>query len=660
VEVLTKLFWADDPQTQGWIAFILVVGAIGLFWLYLPLLRRVQKSARLSRRLAKVIRSSPASLPSDFETILGSSFLADPWKRFRVQWNDSRLESGANRAPVSWRDIFDDHPLLGTGSRHAMLAAIPGIFLALGILGTFVGLTLAIQGMSFSAEPTTGPTPQATETYSTGAAGASSPSDPLAGQAKQISRLIDYMGLAFRTSLWGMVLSMFSALSIRWLEGRAEWFEVHLSDQAEHAYPYVAPAEIASRNLRGQREAFDLLRDELTTLRTDLGQALERNLEEIRTSAMGAAQEATQHQRDQMQQLFGEINDAMRAGISEHLAELQSAIANTGANQRELAGHLEAAFSGFRDLISSHETLAGRLDVASAGVESASAQLARTATDFAPAVEHLHAAGRSLESTAATIERTQQAASEAVTAVGQALVTAKENLENQGALVERSLGEIRSSIEGLSRGLADDLVRALGQFDELLGTAVNRMSGTIHESNETFERLSTPLDHLMGGTTQLRTALDEIGQNLAQLPPSLAPFSVATSELTIVNRELRDMFERLYKQMEATDRSVSQLRSTFGDRGESLERVARELLDRMREIGNRLEPRAPLRPLVEEARIVRTPEPMPPSVHPPVTAETPPPRRTPETLADDERSSPPESHPDKKRPGPFSRFFGRG
>lgn len=659
MEVLATLFWADDPQTQGWIAFILVVGAIGLLGLYLPLLRRVQKSARLSKKLAKVIRSSPASLPAGFEAILGASFLKSQWSRFRTQWNDSKLDPGANRAPVSWRDIFDDYPLLGTGSRRAMVAAIPGIFLALGILGTFVGLTLAIQGKNFSAAPIAYSDPHQTESPSLGASG-TTPRDPLAGQARQISALIDYMGLAFRTSLWGMVLSMLSALSIRWLEGRAEWYEGHLSDQAERAYPYVAPAEIAARNLRGQRESFDLLRDELTTLRTDLGEALERNLEQIRASATGVAQEATQHQREQMEQLVREINDAMRAGVSAHLAELQSAIATTGAHQRELATHLEAAFSGFRALITSHETLAGRLDVASAGVESASAQLSRTATDFAPAVDHLHAAGRSLETTATTIERTQLTASEAVTAVGHALVTAKENLENQGALVERSLGEIRSSIEGLSRGLADDLVRALGRFDEILGPAVDRMSGTIHESNATFERLSTPLDHLMEGATQLRQVLDEIGQGLAQLPPGLAPLGAVTSELTVANHEVRDMIERLHKQIEATDGSVSQLRSSVGERGASLERVMRELVDRMQEmVGSGLEPRPPMRTVAEETRAVRVPGPPAPPTQPPPRPETPHPRSDLSQARGTEASAPPSPHSETKRTGLLSRFLGR-
>jgi chromosome segregation ATPase len=659
VQVLSKLFWADDLQTQIWIALILCVGAVGLVFLYLPLFRRVMGASRLSRRLSKLARTGSTSLPADFEATLGTSFLKDHWARFKKQWADSKTSRDENRAAVRWRDVFDDHPLLGTGSRRSMLAAIPGIFLALGILGTFVGLTLAIQGTDLSPAATSAPS-LTVETPSEPMS-AGEPAPPLGDpQVKQIADLVDYMGLAFRTSLWGMVLSMLSALSIRWLEGRAEWLEETLSDLAESVYPSVSPGELAARNLRGQREAFDLLRDELTTLGTNLGGALERNLAEIRASASGAAHEATQQQREQMQRLVEEINEAMRAGVSAHLAELQSAIADTGSQQRELVRHLAASFEQFRGLIVSHEQLAGRLDAASGGVESASLQLSRTAADFAPAVDHLHAAGRSLETTAATIERTQQTAADAVNAVSQALVAAKENLEAQGALVERSLGEIRNSIEGLSRGLADDLVRALGHFDQLLGAAVGRMSGTIHESNETFERLSAPLDQLLQGSTQLHIDLGEIAATIAQLPAGLAPLAETTGELTVANRDVREMLERLHKQIEATDGSVLQLRSTLGERSESLEQVARDLLDRMQRSASRPEQRAPARFDSSDTRPAHPIPPTPARIMPTPAPEEPPATGSASAPAVSGTSAAPQGQTEGKRTGAFGRFFGRG
>lgn len=210
MDVLGQLFWASDPQTQGWIKLILAVGAIGLVFLYLPLYWRVRRASRLSRQLARASKHSDTSRVGAVEELVSKSFLAEHWTRFKSQWRDSKMEPSENRAPVRWRDIFDDHPLLGAGARRSMLAAIPGIFLALGILGTFVGLTLAIQGIDLSpSSPSTKDSTPAT---------------------RAIAGLVEYMGLAFRTSLWGMVLSMFAALSIRWLEGRADWLEERLSD----------------------------------------------------------------------------------------------------------------------------------------------------------------------------------------------------------------------------------------------------------------------------------------------------------------------------------------------------------------------------------------------------------------------------------------------
>ncbi len=79
------------------------------------------------------------------------------------------------------QDVFDEYGVIGQQVNLRYWTAVPGVLLALGIFGTFLGLTLGLKDFDTSGQ---------------------------AAIQSSIQMLLGGMGTAFLTSLWGMVCSI--------------------------------------------------------------------------------------------------------------------------------------------------------------------------------------------------------------------------------------------------------------------------------------------------------------------------------------------------------------------------------------------------------------------------------------------------------------------
>ena len=99
--------------------------------------------------------------------------------------------------------------------------ALPGIFIGLGILGTFVGLTFGLREIDFGS------------------------TNPIRQSMKQ---LLDVMLIAFSTSVWGITLSIcFSSLE-KWMENKLETEILHLQEDINKLFS-SKPLEVYLKDL---------------------------------------------------------------------------------------------------------------------------------------------------------------------------------------------------------------------------------------------------------------------------------------------------------------------------------------------------------------------------------------------------------------------------
>lgn len=354
---LIELLWSNDPSTQISISVVLAAALIAGVTVYLPLRVDSYRKRSIRKKLSRALSSDVGDKNEHrdiVKTILDGSAFEPNGADFIARWSSSKDNKG--RAPVRFASTFADRPLMPTGWRRSLLPSIPGIFLALGILGTFVGLTLALNN--------------------TGDASAAK------DIGKEIDTLISSLSLAFRTSLWGISLSIAFVIGLRRMEGGYETEEEMIDLLVHEVFPWISDSELSYLAIEGQRSGTDQLRSALQEVSMSLENAITSGLEKIEQSTSSAA-------NDISQELIETLANALQEGVGAHVEALRVAIAETTSVQQEIGVSLALAFEEIRKATEAHSTTARSLDEAATAVETAAERLSATAAEFGPSVDHL-------------------------------------------------------------------------------------------------------------------------------------------------------------------------------------------------------------------------------------------------------------------------------
>ncbi len=526
-EKLLQIPWSDDLFTQYTISAVILLAITAAILVYAPLyfrLWRLRWVARKLRRFIREHRENPTEAQSVTREYLGRSLLAPLFHDFLFRWRAVQIEG---RSTTRFADLTDQTPLLPVGWRRSLLGSVPGIFLAVGILGTFIGLTLALDDRDQNLQQLEVATPSTIE---------DSQEDNQAKKIEgEIDQLITSLSLAFRTSLWGITLSILFAIAIRSLEGGFDSIEERLDHLIHRIFPWISEAEVSGMSLVRQREGTNEIKTALQDMSMSLENAISAGLERIEKTASEASNVVSE-------ELIGKLETTIQEGVGAHVEALREAIEKTTAAQEEIGESIALAFEEIRKATETHATTAENLSKASAAVDAAAEHLSKTATEFGPVVDNFTDTSASLKSTAEDMQSIQKKTADVVDVVKDVLTDAGETLKGQRELVEQVLGEMNSSIQQLSEGLADNLVNALENIDGILGDAVGKLNGTIHDSNEMLDRMTPAIQKVLDLSNQvdetikkLDGGIEELGgrinTSLTPLPDSLRGIKVATDAL---------------------------------------------------------------------------------------------------------------------------------
>lgn len=164
---IVYLFDSFDKALSAWWVLITIVYALGSgFYLF--------KQTQHIRSTLQSVSDSPTP-----EEVLEIALLKESWE----EYSQTFIMSGEKlqKTPEDAYHFFNESSLLSNKLSLRYWYGVPNILVGFGILGTFVGLTLGI------ADFKTGSTPEI---------------------KASINVLLSGMGLAFVTSIWGMLLSM--------------------------------------------------------------------------------------------------------------------------------------------------------------------------------------------------------------------------------------------------------------------------------------------------------------------------------------------------------------------------------------------------------------------------------------------------------------------
>lgn len=529
-------------------------------WVYFrslqPLARRRSQISAFAKQLRLAKAGEQVKLPSDLS--LGSAWA-------KVVASDS--EAGIHREVVEPREALAPEALLPYAYMGRLDAAAPGVFTALGIVGTFIGLILAFRQV-----------------------------DP-AQSEQSIAPLVSGMNVAFINSLVGVVLSILWAVYSRLTRDTFDRACRELVQIVEQRLPRQTPGDQVlqafERLTVSMGDRLDNVVAELRVSRADtksttdaLGAALAAKLEGLAAATQGLSSELLTTLAPQLERSFKSLVDTPFENLSrtveqyrktvddvaqrheEVLESLSVASAALGAAQNGLAAATEAnthcvqQFEDFVQRISQEsdrvsalitergEAAAAALNEQSTRAASLIAQSGETAHSLRNGVEVLKtAAERQHETTVAlgstteslrTVSNHLDSASSAFTGAAARLEAAAAKIQTLGA--ETAQDTARAAREELQAAV-DQMATALRVFGAQNIEAFESSSRTVVESVD--ERMSDLTDRLSAELNTLTVRLPEVAESMTnaaktvriQLEKAVRGLDDAVRQLDVASRQ---------------------------------------------------------------------------------------------------------------------------
>ncbi len=540
--LLGQFLWSTDSYGGGTPGWVFVVALLAGAFVYLPLFvrivrirlleRAVRASSRLENQAAEVHRSAIAGAFSN-------SPLASQWEEFDYRWRGSLTGSDRQRAPIRLLDVFDERPLIPTGAIKSLLPAMPGLLLAIGVTGTFVGLAAAVEGGTLEIE---------------GVAG--------------------LVGGALVSSLWGLLLAIASMVSGRLLVGTVDRLAESLDLLVERAFGAVSTGEMASLWARSQRDSLLSLGAELTRFTFDLTERIDRGLQRIEHSTASAAGLVSEEQRNVLKNVVNELSVQVQTGVAGHLSALHDVLGRAVDHQGTVTGGLSEAFGQMALNAQAHSRVTQVLEQTALSVRDAAGSMSQTAHDITPVLDHLRQTSVALAETAASMRTTQVAVASNADGIRLSIERATSALFEQREFIETGLGEIRATLEHMSTGLGENLNSALRSVDDTLDHTIGRLRDTLESSNETIDRMSVPVRAAEGASREMHTALERVRVEIAGVGEWLGQ----------AIKPLRGTVAQLEERAGDISRALTQ----FGDRAQHIDKTVDALRGEIHEEGRRL------------------------------------------------------------------------
>ncbi|MDD2389915.1 MAG: MotA/TolQ/ExbB proton channel family protein [Desulfobacterales bacterium] len=530
------------------------------------------------------------------------------FKSFRVSWEDSRI-SGEDTAsiPIRLREFLTPEIVLDSVRNRRMTEALPGIFVAIGIFGTFLGLMLGLNDLRL---------------------------DELENLKQGVGHLVSGLSLAFQTSLLGIFLSILFTLSCRFAVNGLEQTLLRVDDLVYNIFPCHSNERYARKYMELQAD----IKHGLQTMATDiaiklsdtfapaLGEVMETQLVPVIKDLHEWIKSDLKESKQQQSQILDGFNEkltrmsdvitdhfehsqqkqseAMETVLKEYVAYMNDTFkmqfqkmgriiedttkAQTGIREQllEFTNQLKSQFSAQTELIEktgrAGEILSESLD----GLEGISQKLKSSSGDIA-------SAAALLESSATRAKEGQGILQESMQSQVQAMDRARKEsegawntiTENSAAVVE----QIRGTIRELAEGIGTHLNKALETYDEKVAEVVERFSGSLFEVKQSMEEMP-------GLVVSLEGVLKTISQDISTQKEILDDLRHATNDVVVSNIEkaseasvrMANVVETISGISEDFQRGMDTLVEGFKTGSEMIQMHNKECMDQLKRLSNEM------------------------------------------------------------------------
>ncbi|WP_312452330.1 anti-phage ZorAB system protein ZorA [Stutzerimonas nitrititolerans] len=444
-----------------------------------------------------------------------------------------------------------------TASR--LLAAAPSFLVAIGVLGTFVGLTVGLEGLVGT-------------------------SDEIESLKGGINKLISGAAVAFMTSVWGV----FFSLLLNFVEKMFERSALGQIQQLQHDIDFLYPRIPAEQSLvhiaeygKESKEALqelherigDRLQETLNGMSEAMQTALTDALNNIMAPAIQTLVSTTSQQSTQvLEKLVGNFMDGMTSVGREQGLQMQQAAADVNAAVSGMSERLNQLFSTLS------EQQGRQMEVAQQQSAAFETQLQRIS-------------GSAEERQAQMEQRFAELMSGLTNQLQTQLGTAQQRDEERQVLFERLLGQASSSQMAM-----------LEQFSSSTREQMQAMAEAGNERHSNLEKvfsrlmmnLNTQLDSQMGAAEQREQArqqrfqeqLDQVSTHQQELLSGLASAVQATQQQS---RLMADQHQQLLGQLKQVSEATAQSSKHLDSSANQLGLLSANLRQAADTLGQRLE-----------------------------------------------------------------------
>ena len=247
----------------------------------------------------------------------GSKLVEQLWGEFDESLVQRTLDDGKKQVcnTLEAAHFFNLHSLSQGHMDSRLIAAIPGIFTGIGVLGTFMALTLGLGGITLMEGGADGGRSFASSTT----------------QAASIEQMIAGASVAFITSFWGILCSLLFSAFEKGMDQRLKREITQIQRNIDYCFPRIRPEQSLVR--------------------------MERSSHHIKESVEGMADRIGQQIRESHQETAKTIGDA----IDNAMTRLTEAFDSMSGKHESMASQMQALGQGLDQLQKSVSALTEEL-----------------------------------------------------------------------------------------------------------------------------------------------------------------------------------------------------------------------------------------------------------------------------------------------------------
>ena len=433
-----------------------------------------------------------------------------------------------------------------TSSR--LLAAAPSFLVAIGVLGTFVGLTVGLSSLHVD-------------------------SNDVMSLKQDVGKMINAASVAFMTSVWGVFLSLLLNLIEKLFERSALSGIDKLQREIDYLYPRIPAeqslvhiADATDESKKALQELHERIGDRLQQavngMTDSMQQAITNALNNVMAPAMqslvtNASQQSSQVMEKLITQFVGGVNAVGRdqgALMQQTSQELTSAMSRITSQMEVMFKTMSERQASYAAQVNQHSAkFAMRLEEQGAVAD-------KRAMDMQQKFQELLASmSGSVQSQLSSATQASQAQQQELTAAVNRLLQSMN--ESAGQQQAHALQR-----ETQSRERFDQQVQVLAEEQQRL---LNHVATAVHESQLQSLRMSEQHERLLQSLQESAASADRSSQQMAN----------SASSLGVLSSNLKTVTELFDQRLQSLSDQLIQITTANKDIGETIREQSRSLQD---------------------------------------------------------------------------------